>query len=76
MIIGQAPDREYRGKQTFGLMLNSDEKHGLVVLLQTMLTYLLHDPLPDLAQGLCRVLRQQLLQAGQSEFLVSIVGYF
>jgi hypothetical protein len=50
---------------------NSGQEHGLVILLQTMLTNLLHDPLPDLGQGLCGVLRQQLLQAGQSKFLVS-----
>ena len=63
-------------QQQFGLVAHSDQKHGLVILLQTMLTYLLHDPLPDVGQGLCGVLRQQLLQVRQSKFLVSIVGHF
>jgi len=58
------------------LVKNPDQEHGLVILLQTILTYLLHDQLQDLWQRLCRVFRQQLLQTGQSKFLVPIIGHF
>ena len=45
---------------TSALMTNSDQKQGLVILLQTVLVYLLHDQLPNVRQGLCGVFRQQL----------------
>jgi hypothetical protein len=57
-------------------MTNSDQKQGLVILLQTVLVYLLHDQLPNVLQGLCRVLRQQLFKTGQSKLFVPHVGYF
>ena len=57
-------------------MTNSDQKQGLVILLQAVLTYLLHDQLPNVRQGLYGVLRQQLFQASQSKLFVALVGYF
>ena len=73
----QNPGREAMlQQQQFGLMANSDQEQGLVILLQTVLVYLLHDQLPNVRQGLCGVLRQQLFQAGQSKLFVPLVGYF
>ena len=57
-------------------MTNSDQKQGLVILLQTVLACLLHDQLPDMRQGLCCVLRKQLFQAGQSKLFALLIGHF
>jgi len=56
-------------------MTNSDQKQGLVILLQTVLVYLLDDQLPNVRQGLCGVFGQQLFYASQSKLFVPLVGY-
>ena len=35
------------------LIKNSDKKQGLIILLQTVPVYMLHDHIPNLRQGFC-----------------------
>jgi hypothetical protein len=59
-----------------GRVQNAQQEQTLVILLQTVLSHLLHDEIPNLRQGSGSVLRQQLLQACQAKFFISGVGYF
>ena len=64
------------GRERDGRVQHAQQEQTLVILLQTILSHLAHNEIPNLRQGSGSVLCQQLLQAGQAKFFISGIGYF
>jgi hypothetical protein len=64
------------GRERDGRVQHAQQEQTLVILLRTILSDLAHDEIPNLRQGSGSVLCKQLLQAGQSKFLIFGIGHF